>query len=630
MVKHFNAIFDHGVTPLAGEDVTALDPSSIPYDALPEPLMSTGQTVLVSVALLIIAYRIYLGVRGKGGAADEDYTYPEPTLLLEEKLENEHETEVFGELESTLDVDHAAEGRYLDAKEGETTWLRVRLFWLFTIDLWSIPVTSKVFTVGGALLLLVLVPYASHRLAFLQVLPEGAGQATAALPPLEDAAAVAAGGPLPSASVGEASLPGETMDSQARGRELDGPGPGAARGPIAQGKVKMPPAVNEKKPPRQIEDASDKALDKFFAKLVQVENKEAGAQARILYYGDSIVASDFVSGKLRRKMQTRFGDAGHGYAIIANAWPGWFHIDVSRKASANWGVSTCVGPYAEDARYGLGCASFNARGANAWTEFGTSDPEISKWGRSVSRFEIEYLRQPGGGAFDLIVDGTPKGRLETDGETAVAWHPVEVPDGPHTLRVESVDDRPSRIFGIRMDREAPGVQLSAMGVTGARARFLDKQDDEHWKKVLAHTEADLVCLAFGSNEITDGNMYPMDKYEETLEKVMIQVEEALPNASLMLVGPPDMASAKASQGHSRPMVFYIVKHQKILAEKRGWAHWDQFRAMGGGGTMWQWMKTGLGNQDMFHPTGKGGNVLGRWLYYALMEKYEAYKAKRRD
>jgi hypothetical protein len=77
------------------------------------------------------------------------------------------------------------------------------------------------------------------------------------------------------------------------------------------------------------------------------------------------------------------------------------------------------------------------------------------------------------------------------------------------------------------------------------------------------------------------------------------------------------------------MVFFIAKHQKELAEARGWAFWDQFRAMGGGGSMWSWMKAGLGSQDMFHPTGRGGSVLGKWEYLALMQAFEKHKAARR-
>ncbi|RLB49062.1 MAG: hypothetical protein DRI90_24860, partial [Deltaproteobacteria bacterium] len=370
------------------------------------------------------------------------------------------------------------------------------------------------------------------------------------------------------------------------------------------------------------------ALDALFAKLVRVENKETGSVARILYLGDSIVASDFVTGKLRRMLQTRFGDAGHGYAIIANAWPGWFHIDVSRKASAEWRVSTCVGPYAKDGLYGLGCASFTSYHKGIWSEFATAD--LDKWGRSVSRFELEYLAHPGGGAVNLIIDGEQRERLSTaDPDTKVSWHTVTVPDGPHRLKIEAADDKPLRVFGIRMERDVPGVTLSALGITGARARFLDKQDDGHWASVIAAAKPDLVCLAFGSNEITDGNMYPMDKYRESLSAVMTQVEAAVPQASLMLVGPPDMASNNAAWGHSRPMGHYIVKNQKELAAERGWAFWDQYRAMGGTGSMWAWMQSGLGSKDLFHPTGTGGNLLGSWEYLALMQAFETYKAVRR-
>jgi lysophospholipase L1-like esterase len=144
--------------------------------------------------------------------------------------------------------------------------------------------------------------------------------------------------------------------------------------------------------------------------------------------------------------------------------------------------------------------------------------------------------------------------------------------------------------------------------------------------VLRAAKPDLVVLAFGSNEITDGSMYPMDKFRETLAAVMEQIEKAVPDASLMLAGPPDMASNNASQGHSRPMVHFIVENEKKLAGERGWAFWDQYRAMGGGGSMWSWIKAGLGSQDMFHPTGQGGTVLGNWEYLALMEAFDKYKA----
>jgi lysophospholipase L1-like esterase len=518
-------------------------------------------------------------------------------------------SEAFGELDETLAADAVNIQRY-ERAAAMSQLLDRRL-----------PVSRKILLTALCLAVLVAVPYLHPRLARLRVIwPEATAGEQAAPEPQA---------PMPAASVGEGHLPGKTEDGQTRARELEA-APRDNRGPIARSPERDPAlaaTAATKAPPRAIDDPSGHALDRFFSKLERAERKEPGAVARIVYYGDSIVASDFITGKLRRMLQDRFGDAGHGYSLIANAWPGWFHIDVSRSASEEWAVSTCVGPYAEDGIYGLGCASFQAHHAGIWTKVGTAD--LDSWGRSVSRFEIEFLGQPDGGAVEVLVDSQPRERLETAApQKELRWHTISVPDGPHSLELRVVDDRPVRLFGVRMERDVPGVTLSALGVTGARARFLDQQDDAQWAKALAAAKPDLVVLAFGSNEITDATKYPIEDYEQTLTAVMRQVKAAVPEASLMLVGPPDMASAKPEQGHSRPHSLIVTNKQRDIAAREGWAFWDQFRAMGGGGSMWSWIQMGLGSQDMFHPTGQGGNVLGKFEYQALMQAYDRYEASR--
>ncbi len=523
----------------------------------------------------------------------------------------------FGELVSTVAKDDRAENR---AEDGSTLVAS------------SFPVSRKVALAGALLGALLLLPYAHPALKRFRVLTPGVSF-------LDHEEQPASNIPEPVDTVGEAALPGPTDDQQARAAELDAL-PNQSKGPIAQANqgLPIPPALKEGKPPIPIDLPNEAALDKFYEKLLAVEQKQAGQIARIVYYGDSIVASDFITGKLRRLYQSRFGDAGHGYALVANAFPGWFHIDVSRKSSDQWKTSRCIGPYAEDGLYGLGCVSFIARRPDEWFMMGTADKD--EWGRSVSRFELEYLEQPGGGEVDLILDEQKHASLSTDGpEKKVRWHTVTVPDGPHKLEVRTTSDKETRLFGMRMERDVPGVTLSALGITGARARFLDKQDDAHFAEVLAGAKPDLVVLAFGTNEVGDGRMAfdekghlskdPMGDYERSLDAVMAQVETACPNASYMLVGPPDMASKDASQGNAKPMVAIYVGHQMNVAKKRGWAYWNQQKAMGGPGSMWSWVQAGMGNSDMIHPTGSGGNALGQMQYLAVMEGYEKYKSEKR-
>jgi hypothetical protein len=480
----------------------------------------------------------------------------------------------------------------------------------------SLPVSGKFVLTAVLLSALLAGPYAHPALARFRLLEPKAPA------PVVDAAP----SPMPVATVGEASLPGETRDAPGTGEDDK---PTDARGPIAHAAAPAPePAKDVTKLLAHIEDPSGHALDTFYDKLSRAEKKEPRAVARILYYGDSIVGSDLVTAKLRRLYQGRFGDAGHGYAMLANAWPGWFHLGVVRSASAEWKVSRILGPYAADSIYGLGGVSFKAEKPGVWAKFATA--ESGEIGLSVSRFDLEYLAQPEGGDLSLLVDGNATDVLHTAADAiAVTRHTVKVPDGAHSLEIRSVGDRPVRAFGIRMERDVPGVSLSALGITGARARFLDKNDEAAWTASLRGAEPDLVILAFGSNETTDGMMYPLVEYEASLRALMKRMRAALPTASLMLVGPPDMATENTGTGHTRPTLPVLVKIQRKVAGEEGWAFFDQFSAMGGAGSMWWWIKRGMGSSDMFHPTESGGNQLGAWQFRAMMEAYDAFATRAR-
>ncbi len=47
---------------------------------------------------------------------------------------------------------------------------------------------------------------------------------------------------------------------------------------------------------------------------------------------------------MRRKMQARFGDAGHGFILLANGWDQYFHNDVSHGASSGGPPTASAGP----------------------------------------------------------------------------------------------------------------------------------------------------------------------------------------------------------------------------------------------------------------------------------------------
>jgi lysophospholipase L1-like esterase len=429
--------------------------------------------------------------------------------------------------------------------------------------------------------------------------------------------------PPPSLEVGEAKLETETHERPELAQPENVTLPKGAKGPIAkQGAGGDLPAIDAEKPP--VPMVNTESLAGFYAALSKTIKKEPGAVTRIVHFGDSIVTSDYVSGTLRRKLQKQFGDAGHGFMLMANAWPAYFHNDVSRFASTGWLVSRIVGPMTPDGLYGLGGVTFRAPpGSRA--RFGTA--KSGSYGRAVSRYVVAYLQEPGGGTLALNLDGKPHSEIVTDGpEKKVAYHEIKVPDGEHELEVVTKKGV-SRSFGVIMERDGPGVVLDAIGIQGARVRFLDKQDDAHWAEQLQSRKANLLIYEFGANESGDGFAYPMVEYNKTLKEVLRQGKKALPDAGCLIIGAMDRAEKKGTALQSMAVIPALVKEQKQAAAEVGCAFFDTYEAMGGAGSMAAWVGRGLGQADLTHPSGVGSEVIGNWIFRALVQGYEEYRAK---
>lgn len=428
----------------------------------------------------------------------------------------------------------------------------------------------------------------------------------------------------PAGSVGQAEIGLETEHRADLAQPETVRMPAAPRGPIASQTDDFElPRVDAKKPPLPILDRSG-SLDGFVEALGRTARKQRGAVTRIVYYGDSVVASDFGTATLRRKLQEQFGDAGHGFVLVANPWPAYFHNDVYRIASRGWQVSRIVGPYAPDGLYGLGGVSFTAP-PGLRSRVGTA--REGTFGRRVSRLSLSYLSQPNGGKLTLSVDGGEEHVIDTAAdEKHVAHFDVSVPDGEHTFQVRTGPGM-TRLFGFVLERDVPGVVLDAIGIVGARVRFLDKQDDAHWAKELAWRSPSLVVFQFGANESGDGFAYPMSDYHRTMAEVIDKVKHAVPKAGCLIVAAMDRARKEDGRLVTVPVIPHIVKEQAAVADEVGCAFFNTFEAMGGRGSMAKWVARGFGAGDYTHPTSVGAEVLGNWIYRALMDRYERYRAR---
>jgi lysophospholipase L1-like esterase len=363
-------------------------------------------------------------------------------------------------------------------------------------------------------------------------------------------------------------------------------------------------------------------LDNFFAALARTALKQPGATTRIAHMGDSLVEMDLVSGEMRRRMQEKWGDAGHGFIHVSRPQPWYKPYDVVHEPSAEWIAYAINDTSLPDRHFGLGGGVSVAYKAKAEATIGTADR--GKYGRSVSRFEVLFPIEPQGGPLEIALDGKRVGTVNTAGSPPRdAYAVVSAPDGAHKLTLTAMAKN-LRVYGVIMERDVPGVVYDSLGVNGTGIDAYLTINKEHWINELRHRNPDLVILGFGGNEVRSN--YKPEAVRGNVKAVVNIVRGALPNASILLVGPLDSAVKQGTSMVSPAILPQIIAAQREAASELKIAYWSLFDAMGGAGSMARWYEASprLGAGDLVHPTPKGGEVLGDMFFRAMMQGFAEY------
>jgi lysophospholipase L1-like esterase len=369
---------------------------------------------------------------------------------------------------------------------------------------------------------------------------------------------------------------------------------------------------------RRIEDPTGRAMGSFFEALTRTSRKEPGAITRIMHFGDSLVVVDFLTGQARRRLQERFGDAGHGYMLAGKPWPWYQHWDILYHTSNEWTVDGIMKPKSKGGLYGVAGYAFDGSGPGEFVEYATSPK--GEVGRRVSRFEAHYLVRPGGGSFAVSVDGAPYAKVKTAGPAVKSGvYVVKVKDGAHRFRLQCLGDGPVRLFGAVLERDTPGVVYDTLGVNGGRARTLDRIDPNLWAEQLRLRRPDLVVFNFGTNESEDADR-PMSVVEADYLGVLRRIRASLPAASCLVVSPADRASRVNGRLTTNPIIPRLIETQRRAALQAGCAFYNTYEAMGGRGSMARWYtsKPAMCAGDMTHPNRRGADFLGDALYRSLV------------
>jgi lysophospholipase L1-like esterase len=114
------------------------------------------------------------------------------------------------------------------------------------------------------------------------------------------------------------------------------------------------------------------------------------------------------------------------------------------------------------------------------------------------------------------------------------------------------------------------------------------------------------------------------EYPDELRRVIATIRTALPNASLLLMGPMDRGVANAGGDVTTPpSLEALIAVQKRVAAETGCAFFNTYEAMGGPGTMGRWYNAHpqLVSADYMHPMPAGAAIVGELFEKALLQAY---------
>jgi len=157
------------------------------------------------------------------------------------------------------------------------------------------------------------------------------------------------------------------------------------------------------------------------------------------------------------------------------------------------------------------------------------------------------------------------------------------------------------------------LNYSTMAENGVASTYPLGHKREWLDEPLQKTNPDLVIVSFGTNDAAN----PVDKesFKKEFEKLIVNIQQRAPGASIMIVGPGDGCSIRgANKGKLLPGLDQVVAGEREVAAKYGLDFVDVRQLMGGPGSIYDWSARGLTDHYKLHFTREGYNRIGTMIF----------------
>lgn len=356
----------------------------------------------------------------------------------------------------------------------------------------------------------------------------------------------------------------------------------------------------------------------------------------ILHFGGSQIEGDRITEHLRAQLQAKFGGNGPGW-LPAVPFVGSRSFTI--EYSDNWQRHTLFGLVDSTVQHRhYGAMGLYARFSepadsiapdtttkHAWIHY-KSRYSADQHVRAFSRFTLfyGYHTQP----VTLKMIGGEQVLQETvlqPGEKTQVFQ-TRLPQMRRDLRLEFSGIESPEVYGVSLEGSS-GIMVSNISMRGQSGVHFWTQPSQQLRSMFGASNVRLIILQYGANAVPYTNTQEaIDEYCYRFGKNIEYLKKMIPGVSVIVIGPADMAMKKGTEWVSYPMFTQLRDAMKETCIIAGAAYWDPFEAMGGTGTIQQWVAATppLAASDHVHFTLDGAAQIAQWFYDALMKDYEQF------